>query len=389
MNVEALTKVIADIRDRLDGGVVSDIGRAEQGVVLPLLGALGWPVFDPTTVVRNHPVGNGTVSCALVGRHSDPAVLLDIESPGTAVTPAGNGQRHAFERIRVATNGAQWAMFFADANRSNPTEPFCSVDLRHSPGEEAANRFLRYLARGAIVTGDALAAAATDQRAVRQRRLAVEALPEAWSQLAAQPTEPLLNLLASQVERLCGARPSREATADFLTTLAGGSGSMDRPTPQRSEPGPPSVPRTAEVERYSFTLDGTTRRFRKGNALLAAVFIEFADRDPSFCPRFHDRFRGTKRLYLARRREDLHPGQPRLDNSTVPLRGGWFLGTHMGSPQKEAMIRKACEIAGIDFDDLRLEMPIAFRKKKNGSLGRKPPPRPRRATGRLREEWFR
>ena len=364
MTAEALTAVIADIGDRLDGGVVSDPGRVEQGVVLPLLEALGWPVFDPTTVVRNHRVGDRTVSCALLGRHPDPAVLVEIESPGAAVPPAGNGSRHAFERIRVATNGAQWVLSFADANRSDPEEPFCSVDLLHSSAAEAASRFLRYLSRDAIVTGDALEAAATDQRVAQQGRRAVESLPEAWNQLVAQPGEPLLNLLASQVERLCGVRPTRDAIAGFLKTLAGGTPHPDRPPLRSSESSRPAVRRTAGTERYSFTFDGTTRRFRKGNALLAAVFVEFANRDPSFCPRFHERYSGRTRSYVARRREDLSPGRAPLGHEVVPLRDGWLLGTHMGSPQKETMIRRACEVAGVDFDSLRVEMPIAFRRNK-------------------------
>lgn len=364
MSVEALTAVIADIRDRLDGGVVSDIGRVEQGVVLPLLGALGWPVFDPTIVVRHHRVGDRTVSCALLGRHAEPAVLVDIETPGTAVTPAGNGHRHAFERIRVATNGAQWALSFADANRSDPEEPFHSVDLRHSPGDEAARGLLRYLARDAIVTGDALAAAATDQRIAQQSRRAVEALPEAWDQLVAQPSERLLDLLASQVERLCGVSPARDATTRFLKTLAEGTRHVDVDVlerPESPEPGP--RPATGR-ERFSFTLDGTTRRFRSGRSLLAAVFVEFASRDTTFCHRFHARHRGTRRSYLAMRREDLYPGRSGMDRQIEPLRGGWFLGTHMGGPQKETMIRRACEIAGVDFDDLEVEMPIKFRRSK-------------------------
>lgn len=364
MNAEALTGVIADIRDRLDGGVVSDIGRAEQGVVLPLLGALGWPVFDPTTVVRNHPVGKVTVSCALVGRHSDPAVLVEIESPGTAVTPDGNGQRQAFERIRVVTNGAQWVMSFADANRSDPTEPFCSVDLLHSSGEEAARCFLRYLARGAIVTGDALAAAATDQRAARQRRRAVEALPEAWSQLAAQPSEPLLNLLASQVERLCGARPSRDATVRFLRSRSETTRRDELAVPEQPRPAEPSPRRMTGIGMFSFTFDGRTRQFKTGKDLLREVFVVFANRDSSFCQRFHAQFRGTTRPYLARRREDLYPGQSHLDLEIGRLPDGWFIGTHMGGLRKKEMIQRACEIAGIDFGSLQVEIPIQSRKKK-------------------------
>lgn len=349
MSAETLTAVIADIRDRLDGGVVSDLGRVEQGVVLPLLGALGWPVFDPTTVVRNHRVGDRTVSCALLGRHAEPAVLVEIESPGTAVPPAGSGHRHAFERIRVATNGAQWVLSFADANRSDPTEPFCSVDLLNSPGEEAARRFLRYLDRGAIVTGDALEAAAADQRVAQQSRRAAESLPEAWNQLVAPPGEPLLNLLASSVERLCGVRPARDATARFLKTLAGGT--RIAPAVRRLEPGPAEPP--ALHGNASFTLFDRTLEFGTNADLLVGVFIALAERDSTFMNRFDAAQSGRKRV--SRNLNDLRPG---VLHEALP--GGWRIDPHI-SP-KRPVIERACKIAGIEYGrDLVVEFAQAHR----------------------------
>ena len=100
--------------------------------------------------------------------------------------------------------------------------------------------------------------------------------------------------------------------------------------------------------------------------MMAAVFAAFAKSDAAFCEQFRKRRSGRERAYVARSREELFPGQPRLWKSNAwELPGGYFLGTHMGNPQKEDLIRVACEVAGLKFGrDLTVELPVARRAKK-------------------------
>lgn len=127
----------------------------------------------------------------------------------------------------------------------------------------------------------------------------------------------------------------------------------------------PGQERQVQEGRYSYTLKGDTRRFRTSSAMMAAVFEAFAQKDATFCERFAARRRGRERAYIARSREELFPGQPHLWKTNAwELPGGYFVGTHMGNPQKEDLIRVACEVAGLTFGrDLTVELPVARRAK--------------------------
>lgn len=140
---------------------------------------------------------------------------------------------------------------------------------------------------------------------------------------------------------------------------------------RRSSPASPALPPRREARpvhegSYSFTLHGKTQRFRTSADLLAAIFTVFAKNDPKFCEQFGVRHRGRKLVYVARSREELFPRHPHLAKSAArELPGGYFLGTHMGSPRKVELIRWACEVAGVRFgQDLTVELPVAQRAKK-------------------------
>ncbi len=140
---------------------------------------------------------------------------------------------------------------------------------------------------------------------------------------------------------------------------------------RRSSPASPALPPRREARpvhegSYSFTLRGKTQRFRTSADLLAAIFTVFAKNDPKFCEQFGVRHRGRKLVYVARSREELFPRHPHLAKSAArELPGGYFLGTHMGSPRKVELIRWACEVAGVRFGrDITVELPVAQRAKK-------------------------
>lgn len=358
MATETIRAAIVDIRRRLEKGQYADVERTKWGIVVRLLRCLGWDALDDTVVQSDYSVGHRAVDFALLGPQSAPAVLVEIQDPNVAVS----GESHGLDRlphgdsILVTTTGRRWELFLVGAGRSDGAGAFCTVDLVDTSREYAAESLRRYLLFDAVRSGEAVGHAVADHRNANRSRQVAETLPHAWRALAAQPSETLVHLLQEEVERQCGARPSREETVRFLGSRAEKTG--------RDEPVIPNPRRTTGRGEFSFTFDGRTRQFRTGKDLLREVFVAFANRDSSFCQRFHEQFRGTTRPYLARRREDLYPDQSGLDLEIGRLPGGWFIGTHMGGLRKKEMIQRACEIEGIDFDSLQVEIPIQSRKKK-------------------------
>lgn len=366
MAAETIRAAIADIRRRLTKGQYPDVERTKWGIVVRLLRCLGWDELDRAVVVSDYSIGHRAVDFALLGPRSAPAVLVEIEEPADAVSDEVGGFDSVPlpDSILVNTTGRRWEFSLVGARSSDRDGLFCSVDLVDGPLDEAAESLLRYLRFDTVRAGEAERQAAADHRKVSRRRQVAETLPHAWRALLAQPNETLVHLLEEEVERRCGVRPSRDEIAWFLASGPEGAPREKPaiPEPRRSdEPGPSH---TIGTGRFSFTFDGEMRRFKTGKDLLREVFAALASRDSSFCERFQKRHRGTRRPYLARRREDLYPGQTHLTLEIGRLPGGWFIGTHMGGKRKEEMIQRACEVAGIDFRDLRVEMPIQTRGKK-------------------------
>lgn len=186
------------------------------------------------------------------------------------------------------------------------------------------------------------------------RRKTHARLPGGWWIDAGMPNKGTLIEKACQV---AGFEFGRDLVVDFRKRRAS-SPSPSAPLPREE--------RSVQEGPYSFTLRGEMQRFRKSADLLGAVFAVFAENDPGFCERFRRRHRGRKREYVAKRPEDLYPESPHLAKSEFrKLPGGYFIGTNMGTAKKMDLIRRACEVAGVQFGrDLTVELPVARRAKK-------------------------
>lgn len=222
MSLERLMVTLADIRRRLDAGVFTDTDRVAQGIVMPVLHDLGWPVFDPAVVVPGYAIGDRVVDYALLGAQASPAVILQVEEkrPLTGDTAPVLPRVH-LERVAMiaVTNGPEWEMYLTGGRQTERPAFFHAVDLRKGGVEEVADGLLQYLGYGVVRSGDAARRAAQNRKEAQQRRRAVAAIPTAWNELVSEGSERLLILLASRVEQLCEVRPERDDLLRFLRSL--------------------------------------------------------------------------------------------------------------------------------------------------------------------------
>lgn len=223
MSLERLMVSLADIRRRLDAGVFTDTDRVTQGIVMPVLNDLGWPVFDPAIVVPGYAIGDRVVDYALLGSQSSPAVILQVEEKrpllgeGSRVLPRLHLDRVAMIAV---TNGPEWELYLTGGRLTERAELFHAVDLRKGGIEEVATGLLHYLGCGVVRSGDAARRAAQNRKEAQRRRRAAAAIPTAWNELVSEGSERLLILLASRVEQLCEVRPERDDLLRFLRSLA-------------------------------------------------------------------------------------------------------------------------------------------------------------------------
>lgn len=245
MSLGRLMETLTDIRRRLAAGVFTDTDRVTQGIVLPVLHDLGWPVFDPAVVIPQYAIGDRVVDYALLGSQSSPAVILQIEEKRPLL---GDGARLLPElrpervTMLVVTNGPEWELFLTGGRPGGQAELFHAADLRNGGVEELATDLLGYLGQGVVRTGDATRRAARNRKEAQKRRRALEAIPTVWNELVSEGNERLLILLASRVEQRCEVRPDRDDLLRFLRSLA-------RKTEDGSTPG--TTPVEIEIEEVA------------------------------------------------------------------------------------------------------------------------------------------
>lgn len=257
MSLGRLMATLADIRQRLAAGVFTDTDRVTQGIVMPVLHDLGWPVFDPAVVVPAYAVGDRVVDYALLGAQSAPAVILQIEEQrpllgdGARLLPRVQPERVT---ILAVTNGPEWELFLTGARLAERPELFHAVDLRNGGIEEVATDLLGYLGCGVVRSGEAGRRAARNRKEAQKRRRALEAIPTAWNELVNEGSERLLILLASRVEQLCEVRPQPEDLLRFLRSLVRkredgappGTPPMEIEVEEAAPPETPTAPETEE-----------------------------------------------------------------------------------------------------------------------------------------------
>ena len=182
---DAIARAVAGINAIAPGDLK---GRASvsQGVVLRLLDAAGWDVFDPSQVRPGYSSVGREISYALMtpqngsGESPSPRVLVEVRSLGESLGAARRVNRllgccaREGAPLGVLTDGLGWSLFLHTAGEDQRACGFCEMDLAGNPGT-AAEGSSRYLTRDRVANGEAFRLA---ERVLRERNL------DEWSRRA-------------------------------------------------------------------------------------------------------------------------------------------------------------------------------------------------------------
>lgn len=109
-----------------------------------------------------------------------------------------------------------------------------------------------------------------------------------------------------------------------------------------------------------YTLFGQTFRAANGSVIFIEVLRHFAELDKTFPMRYSKEVEkiGRKRRYVARTRKDVYPGKPKLLPATAQFAPGWFVGTNEDNGMKLKLLRRACDVLDLRWNqDLKVRMP--------------------------------
>lgn len=362
----SLSRHIEDVRQGIVAGKYSNEAAVSQGIVLRLLGALGWPTYDTEVVSPEFALGGRRVDYALCHPASKPVAFIEVKQIGQS----DGAERQLFEYafhvgvpLAILTDGQEWNFFLPAEQGDYSERRVYKLDIVERDLAESIARLERYLSYEQVTSGAAIQAARDDYKNVSRSRQMLATLPEAWSKLVAEEDDLLLELLADKVESLCGFKPDIDTVARFLrdnVAVRSATAATVPPRVQQSTtlttvptpPRPPSQPRsTTSLGQIGYSLNGRFVPCKNGREVLVQVFEAFAERDQTFLERFAARPKhGRTRRYLARTPDELYPGRPDLArNHSSRLRAGWRVGTNVSHAQIERIIEMACEVARIGY----------------------------------------
>lgn len=343
---ELLPRVIESLRQ---GRYINE-AAVSQGIVLPILDALGWPVFDTASVSPEYSLEGRRVDFALLDTNHRPRVFIEVKRPGQAEGADRQLFEYAFHSgvpLAILTDGQEWGIYLPAEEGTYDERRVYKLDLLAREINVSTERLSRYLLCRDVLSGSALEAARTDYRDAARIRLIHNALPTAWNRLLREPDEILLELLADTTEDICGYKPSLDDCAQFIT-------SAKQPPPLPPSPTPSVSPRpnraSTKSGSLSFTMNGSTVQARFAREVMQEILKRLADRDQTFLVRFASRKHGRKRKYISQDRLELYQGRPDLaETHSVEFVPGWWLGTNYSRDNIEDIIRLACEVAGLKY----------------------------------------
>ena len=351
-----LEESILKIQLRLREGQLPDEAAVSTGVVLPVLQDLGWPIFEPSIVSPQYQVDGRRVDYALCNSNGQPVVFLEVKRVGMAAAGERQLFEYAFHKgvpLLVLTDGQEWNFYLPYGQGGYQDRRVYKLDIQERDVTECCHRLQRYLSRDNVLEGDAFDYAREDHETADRQRQIEKTLPLAFRRLLEEADESLVNSLAAKVADICGYEPDTATCAKFLLTksslaLGQARGSTKNDGQGKQQNSPVTQPPTPDP--LGFSLHDQWFQCRNNIDVMRSVLETLAERDPSFPERFADpeRRHGTRRRYLARKKEELYPDQPALcERASTELNFGWFMGTNYGQPRIETIVRLACEVAGL------------------------------------------
>jgi predicted type IV restriction endonuclease len=219
---DRLTELILNFRS--NGQIASfDEATTKQTVILRLLSALGWNIFDAEETKPEYSVTAKRVDYAL-RLNSSNKVFLEVKKPVEELESHQEQLlQYAFQegvKLAVLTNGTTWWFYLPLNEGSWEQRRFYAIDILQQEPEDVAAKFMDFLSRENVKSEMALRKATEIyQGNVRDNEIK-KSMPRAWNKIVSEPDGLLVDLLLETLEKICGYRAEEKQVKRFLSENA-------------------------------------------------------------------------------------------------------------------------------------------------------------------------
>lgn len=190
-----------------------------QRILLPILLALGWDIFNTLEVFPQYSVENKRIDYALRinGRNK---IFLEIKKPSEDLEKHQEQLlNYSFREgvtLAILTNGIAWWFYLPLKEGSWEQRKFYAIDLIEQSVEDASEKFTSLLSKQNIISDNAIRYAEHIYKG-KQKDLAVrQNLPKAWQKLISEPDETLVELVNDTLEKISGYRAEKNEIIEFI-----------------------------------------------------------------------------------------------------------------------------------------------------------------------------
>lgn len=352
---------IQNVRNGIQEGKFTTEAAVSQGIVLPTLQQLGWPVFDISVVIPEYSIEGRRVDYALCHPANKPYVFVEVKKIGFTAGADRQLFEYAFHLgvpMAILTDGQEWSFYLPGEQGRYDERRVYKIDLLQRDNSETADRLERYAGYARVCSGNALKSARSDYQDIARERIIETHISEAWDTLLCDQDSLLLEMLADKVEDLCGYKPDLDVCSQYLTRQSANNSFTEIP-PAVKKKTPTQIKSSFsgldKNDNPKFLLVFKGKKIRVGSAveLMTKFFQLMFEEDSTLFERFISRKHGRKRRYLAKGKEDLYPGRPDLAGQfSIEVVPGWWLGTNYSRKNIQDIINLALEVAGPKLRDV-------------------------------------
>jgi hypothetical protein len=218
--IKELGNIIEKVKN--DKTLLSSNEANTRTIINDILRILGWNVSDINEFIKEYKTPVGRVDIAL---YLDKYNKIFIEAKRAGLQLQQEHQEKLDDyavsdgnvSISILTNAIRWWFYLSKKDGSIEQKKFCLIDIEHQEVQEIAERFVYFLLKENVKSGQAKKLA--DEIHARKRNVLNEiedALPQAWNKLVSDIGEELVCLIMDKTENICSHKPDVEMIEKFI-----------------------------------------------------------------------------------------------------------------------------------------------------------------------------
>lgn len=142
-----ILSLIEQICVNLKNGRFSNEASVSQGILLPILQRLEWPVFDTSIVIPEYTIGGRRVDYALCDRIDHPVIFIEVKKTGQAEGADKQLFEYAFHKgiqLALLTDGREWHFYLPGEEGEYHERRVYKLDIIERDPNDAAKILERY-----------------------------------------------------------------------------------------------------------------------------------------------------------------------------------------------------------------------------------------------------